>query len=81
MKALFTLIIVVILAAIVTTAGIEEKRTSATDISVPNAQTEIRTPDNSSGGMGMTYGGKVGIELAPGLVMDFDGNVSPGFGF
>lgn len=35
----------------------------------------------SAGGIGMTYGGKVGIELAPGLVMGFDGKVGPGFGF
>lgn len=34
------------------------------------------------GGMGMTYTGKMGLEIAPGMVMDFDnGELQPGFGF
>lgn len=33
------------------------------------------------GGLGMGYNGKLGIELAPGLVLGFDGNLTPGFGF
>lgn len=33
------------------------------------------------GGVGMTYGGKMGIEIAPNLIMDFDGGLNYGFGF
>lgn len=36
---------------------------------------------NNSSGLGITTTGKVGIELAPGIVLGFDGKVSPGFGF
>lgn len=33
-------------------------------------------------GVGMTYGGKTGIEVAPGLIMRFDGKgMQPGYGF
>jgi hypothetical protein len=32
-------------------------------------------------GMGLSYRGKLGMEIAPGMVMDFEGNVGPGFGF
>ena len=35
--------------------------------------------DEWSPGLGITYTGKPGIELAPGIVMDFDGNIGPGF--
>ena len=29
----------------------------------------------------MTYGGKMGIEVSPGLVIDSDGELGLGFGF
>ncbi len=32
-------------------------------------------------GVGMTYGGKMGIEVSPGLVIDSDGELGLGFGF
>lgn len=38
-------------------------------------------PQRPSGGIGMGFNGKLGIELAPGLVMGFDGSIGPGFGF
>lgn len=36
--------------------------------------------EDSSGGVGMTYGGKLGIDIGGGFVIPFDGS-SPGFGF
>lgn len=38
-------------------------------------------PYDTYGGLGMGYNGTLGIELAPGLVLGFDGNLTPGFGF
>lgn len=32
-------------------------------------------------GVGMTYGGEIGIEVAPGLVIGSDGEMGLGFGF
>lgn len=81
MKAVITLLIVIFLAAVVTSAGIEDKRQNTGEVSVPSVQREVSIPDSSSSGIGITYGGKMGIEIAPGLVLDFDGNLSPGFGF
>lgn len=39
-----------------------------------------QTTDTSSG-LGMTYGGRLGIEIAPGLVYGFDGSIGLGYGF
>ncbi len=36
---------------------------------------------SAESGLGMTYSGKVGVKMALGLVMTFDGEVAPGFGF
>jgi hypothetical protein len=37
--------------------------------------------DNHGSGLGMKFDGRLGLELAPGIVMDFDGDIGPGFGF
>lgn len=34
-----------------------------------------------AGGLGMTYSGRIGIEIVPGLVMTTSGSLQPGFGF
>ena len=39
------------------------------------------TDDDWSPGAGMRYNGKLGLEVAPGVVLDTDGNVGIGFGF
>lgn len=39
------------------------------------------TSGNNSGGMGMTYNGKLGYDLGGGLVLGSDGKVGLGFGF
>lgn len=44
-------------------------------------QTQTEPYDPGYGGIGMTYGGKLGVEISPGLVLDFDGNLSFGYGF
>lgn len=47
---------------------------------VPPVYDEPSQVEDSSG-IGMTYGGKLGVEIAPGLVMGFDGSIRLGFGF
>jgi hypothetical protein len=45
------------------------------------ATPQVTGETDDSSGLGMTYGGKMGLQIAPGLVMGFDGKISPGFGF
>lgn len=52
----------------------------AAPIPVPQAEQADEAP-RSGGRLGMTYGGRLGVELAPGLVMGFDGSIGLGFGF
>lgn len=37
--------------------------------------------DHTPGGSGMTYNGKLGIDMGNGFVMGYDGQIQPGFGF
>ena len=43
--------------------------------------TQKRNSNDDSSGLGMSYTGKPGIELAPGIVIDYSGNIGPGIGF
>lgn len=41
-----------------------------------------QAPDDDPGGVGMTYGGKLGTDLGGGLVLPYDGSgVRMGYGF
>ena len=41
----------------------------------------LKSVDDDTFGLGMTFTGKLGVELAPGIVMSFDGELGVGFGF
>jgi hypothetical protein len=48
----------------------------------PPARTTAVRQEREAGGIGMTYTGKLGIEIAPGIVMPMSGGgLQPGFGF
>lgn len=50
--------------------------------SSPSYQSTPKDPPyDTYGGIGMGFNGKLGIELAPGLILGFDGGLTPGFGF
>ena len=50
--------------------------------SSPSYQTTPKDqPYDTYGGIGMGFNGQLGIELAPGLILGFDGGLTPGFGF
>lgn len=42
---------------------------------------KTREKEDQRSGLGISTSGKLGVELAPGIILDFDGGISPGFGF
>jgi len=50
-------------------------------VEVPEPAQRSEPRERTSGGIGMSYTGRVGIEVAPGLVLTPSGGISPGFGF
>lgn len=57
----------------------EEERAQVPVQPAPETQSK-RSPQRDSGGLGMTYTGRVGIEVLPGLIITPDG-IGMGFGF
>ena len=50
---------------------------------VPHDPLAVSVPDDTGWkpGLGMSYSGGLGLQIAPGLVLDFNGGIKPGFGF
>lgn len=68
-------------AVLAATLGLSACDQPATPVPVPLSEQQAQPQERQSGGLGMTYGGKLGVELAPGLVLGFDGSIGLGFGF
>lgn len=50
------------------------------DTQHPPLEQEVAPVERGVGGIGLTYGGRLGMEIAPGLVLGFDGKLGFGFG-
>ena len=60
---------------------VEVEETVATDEVTEEGVTQPEETDRWSPGLGIGANGKPGIEVAPGIVMDYDGGIGVGFGF
>jgi hypothetical protein len=69
-------LLVAALAACLTLTACEKP---AAPVPVPQAE-EKPQEESQRSGLGMTYRGKPGIEIMPGIVMGFDGEIGLGFG-
>jgi hypothetical protein len=49
-------------------------------VEAPKSEAPEKTPEDPRSGLGMKYNGRIGLEIAPGLVMGMDGKIGMGFG-
>jgi uncharacterized membrane protein len=73
--AIITVFVIIFILGSVTIACMESEKNTKTR----NTQIQKDTVEDNSTGIGMTVGGKVGIDLG-GIVIPFDGS-GPGIGF
>jgi hypothetical protein len=84
-KIFGTLFVVLILGLCI--FGLSKVEVPSPETQIADETTRLQSsdrsfPDREAGGLGMTYGGKLGIQLSPFLVIPFDGSgLNVGFGF
>lgn len=80
-EALFLTIMAVAVVGILVAFGasIYECATQEGGCQVESPSETTASGDDGVGGIGMSYRGRLGVEIAPGLVMEFDGTIGPGF--